>query len=115
MLAKILETINKNAFLIVLVLLVSFFSFQLGRLSNDSSGAPIKIQNTAIQEIFNDHNANMRIDAIDFRVVVSKNGSKWHYLWCPGAKQIKEENKIYFDSEAEAVSAGYTLAANCAK
>jgi len=125
-LAKILETINKNAFLIVLMLLVSFFSFQLGRISSPSGSGPIKIQNAAIQEIFTEtQNSNYKIQnldsenrgevKVDFRVVVSKNGSKYHFLWCSGAKQIKEENKIYFNSETEAISAGYTLAGNCSK
>ena len=123
MLAKILETINKNAFLIVLMLLLSFFSFQLGRISSPPGSGPIKIQNAAIREIFNSQNT-VSIDEsggeagdlkIDFRVVVSKNGSKYHFLWCSGAKQIKEENKVYFNSEEKAVAAGYTLAANCSK
>ena len=125
-LAKILETINKNAFLIVLTLLVSFFSFQLGRISSPSGSGPIKIQNAAIQEIFTEtQNSNYKIQnldsenrgevKVDFRVVVSKNGSKYHFLWCSGAKQIKEENKIYFNSETGAISAGYTLAGNCSK
>ena len=46
-------------------------------------------------------------------VVVSKNGSKYHLLWCPGAKQMKEENKIFFETSEEAQSAGYEPAANC--
>ena len=123
MLARILETINKNAFLIILALLLSFFSFQLGRLSGPSSGEPIKIQNAAIKEIFNEEVFGPVNEGggegedlkIDFRVVVSKNSNKYHFLWCSGAKLIKEENKIYFNTEAEAISAGYTLAGNCSK
>lgn len=45
--------------------------------------------------------------------VASKSGSKYHLPWCPGAKQIKESNKIYFDSKEAAEKAGYTPAANC--
>jgi hypothetical protein len=45
--------------------------------------------------------------------VASKTGSKYHLPWCPGASQIKEENKIYFASKDEAERAGYTPAANC--
>ena len=143
MLTKIPETIKKNLYLIFLIILIFFFSFQLGRVSKTAS-QPIKIQNAAIQEIFSSqNNADTRSDAndankdrgvekidfraksiqeldrspdsIEFRVVASKNGSKYHFLWCSGAKQIKEENKIYFNSEEEAVAAGYTLAANCSK
>lgn len=45
--------------------------------------------------------------------VASKSGSKYHLPWCPGAKQMKEENKIYFSSKEEAEAAGYAPAANC--
>jgi len=47
------------------------------------------------------------------KYVASKSGTKYHFLTCPGAKQIKEDNKIYFNSTAEAESAGYTPASNC--
>ena len=47
------------------------------------------------------------------QVVASKNGTKFHYPWCPGAKQIKTENKIFFTSESQAITAGFTKAANC--
>jgi len=52
-------------------------------------------------------------EAVDGQYVASKNGSKYHLLWCPGAKQMKEENKIFFASEDAAQAAGYTPAANC--
>ncbi|KKW30802.1 MAG: hypothetical protein UY75_C0023G0006, partial [Parcubacteria group bacterium GW2011_GWC2_52_8c] len=34
-------------------------------------------------------------------LVASKSGSAYHLLNCPGAKQIKEENKVYFATEGE--------------
>lgn len=46
-------------------------------------------------------------------VVASKNGTKYHYPWCAGAKQISEKNKITFSSIEEAKKAGYTPASNC--
>ena len=51
----------------------------------------------------------------DPRVVASKAaGSKlYHYSWCSGAQRIKETNKLWFPTEADAISAGYTLAGNC--
>jgi len=128
MLSEILETIKKNLFLIFLIVLISLLSFQLGRVSKTAS-QPIKIEKASIQEIFQP-DADIRINAndtnnkedrgaerVDFQVVVSKKSTsgKYHFLWCSGAKQIKEENKLYFNSEGEAISAGYTLAGNCAK
>ena|SRR3989344_6258772 len=45
--------------------------------------------------------------------VASRNGTKYHFINCPGAKQIKEENKIWFSSRFEAEKAGFAPAANC--
>lgn len=45
--------------------------------------------------------------------VASKTGKSYHLPWCAGAKQIKEENKIYFNTKAEAEAAGYAPAKNC--
>lgn len=45
--------------------------------------------------------------------VGSKSGEKYHLLTCPGAKQIKEENKIYFASKEDAMKNGYAPASNC--
>lgn len=46
-------------------------------------------------------------------LVASKSGTKYHLPTCPGAQQIKETNKIYFETAAAARAAGYTPAANC--
>lgn len=45
--------------------------------------------------------------------VGSKKGTKYHFPWCPGAKAMSEENKIWFSTQEEAEKAGYTKAANC--
>lgn len=54
-----------------------------------------------------------KVPASKRRYVASKNGTKYHLPTCPGAKRIKEENKIWFDSKAEAEQAGYEPAKNC--
>lgn len=41
----------------------------------------------------------------------SKNGTKYYPKGCPN--RIKEENKIYFATPADAEKAGYSLAKNC--
>lgn len=53
------------------------------------------------------------VGAIAGEVVASKSGSKYHLPTCPGAKQIKPENIISFESPVAAQAAGYTPAANC--
>jgi methylphosphotriester-DNA--protein-cysteine methyltransferase len=45
--------------------------------------------------------------------VASKTGKKYHLPWCTGAKNIPENNKIWFNSIDEAKKAGYTPALNC--
>jgi hypothetical protein len=45
--------------------------------------------------------------------VGSRSGKSYHYPWCPGAQQIKEENKIWFGTKEEAEKAGYKPALNC--
>ncbi len=45
--------------------------------------------------------------------VASKNGTKYYIPTCGGASRIKEENKIWFSTKAEAEKAGYGPAANC--
>ena len=45
--------------------------------------------------------------------VASRTGKSYHLPWCSGAKQIKEENKIYFTSKESAEAAGYVAAKNC--
>lgn len=50
---------------------------------------------------------------VGMKYVASKSGKVFHLPWCPGAKKIKEENKIWFSSIEEAISAGYRPAGNC--
>jgi len=40
--------------------------------------------------------------------VASKSGTKYHLASCPGAKQIKPDNRIEFATSEEARAAGYT-------
>ncbi len=45
--------------------------------------------------------------------MASKNGTKYYLPTCGTAKRIKEENRVWFATKAEAESAGYGPAANC--
>lgn len=47
------------------------------------------------------------------KIVVSRKGKRWHYVWCPGAETISDKNKRYFKSESDAEKAGFTRASNC--
>lgn len=47
------------------------------------------------------------------KYVGSRSGTKYHLMTCAGAKRIKEENKVFFATAADAEAAGYSPAANC--
>ena len=112
---------NDQLFLAILLVTIAVTAFGLGRLAERAATTSIK-QSAGASVILNN------IDTMDVPVevenetedasateqyVASKSGSKYHYPWCPGAKQMKEENKIYFNSRPAAEAAGYTPAANC--
>jgi len=47
------------------------------------------------------------------RFVASQQGSAYHLPWCPGARQINDENTVWFASRKEAEAQGYAPAKNC--
>ena len=49
----------------------------------------------------------------DTQIFASVNGKTYTFSWCSGADKIKEENKIFFKSEEEAVATGRTLSKLC--
>ncbi len=124
------KTLSKNTdiLLSILIVAISLSSFALGRSSVSSD----IVQTTNIQQKAASVQSgglktpeNTDIPAKELTAtpvspvqseggyVASKNGTKYHLPWCGGAKQIKEENKVFFESKEEAESAGYTPASNC--
>lgn len=96
----------------LIIVLAAVASFGLGRWSLNDAGTPSGAAIITLQEESTSE-SNDSIDTVEKQYVASKNGSKYYLLWCPGASRIKEENKIYFDSQTAAETAGYTPAANC--
>lgn len=110
--------INDTLFMAVLISLVAVVSFGLGRQSvvRGSFVRPAPLAPAGV--IFTDaatstRNPEISTDIVTVRVVGSRSGTKYHLPDCPGAAQIKEENKVFFDSFALAEAAGYSPAANC--
>jgi len=120
---------RRDLFLAALVFLVSVASFGLGRLSAIwPEKEPIRIDQvgevdqsaSGLGETAGTINFTKRSDSPSSPIsssqgnfVASKNGSSYHLPSCPGAKQIKEENKIWFKTAEEAKRAGYKPAGNC--
>jgi len=110
---------EERLFLGILIVSLTVTAFGLGRLAEQSAlpAEPIvssaSVVFTEASPLAPEEAALNEVPSEDEQYVASKSGTKYHYPWCPGAKQIKEENKIYFDSKPAAEAAGYTPAANC--
>jgi hypothetical protein len=103
---------SEQTFLAGLLCLVGIFSYQLGQSSVEATDDVVSNQQNTAGIIFTDvAEAPTQTDAV--KVVASSGGTKYHKLDCPGANNIKEDNKIYFNSIEQAKAAGYTPAANC--
>ncbi len=94
-------------FMVAVIILTSLISFFLGRLSI------LETESGEVEIYYPDVVAELSKEEGDFRVFASKNGSRYYFEWC--SSQVKESNKVYFDSEDLAEGAGYTLASGCSK
>lgn len=116
---------NKNdLFVAVIIFLVGMAGFGLGRLSVLwIPKEPITIENKRLETRDQrlDKENRKEKEVVDQAALVgglgqlvgSKNGTSYHFPWCPGAQKIKEENKIVFQTREEAESMGYKPAGNC--
>lgn len=98
-----------DTFLVVAIFLISLAAFGLGRLSVLSE------RDGSLEIIYPEGQESAAVLALPEtgEFVASISGSKYHLPWCPGAKSIKDENKIWFTSREEAEISGYTPAVNC--
>jgi len=106
-----LNSLNRrdDIFIVLIIILVGFSGFGLGRLSKIEEGSqPVRIENIPTNK--KDSSSNSLLPG---QYVASVKGSKYHFPWCPGAQRMKEANKIWFFTEEEAQKAGYTPAKNC--
>lgn len=109
-------------FVAVCVVLVAIIGFSVGRLSKiQDTREPVRVYGSvgagtgsSTGEVMGASTGSQSIPQTNSgQVVASKNGTKYHYPWCAGAKQISDKNKITFNSIEEARQAGYTPASNC--
>ncbi len=122
-----IKPFESDLVVVIVIILVALISFGLGRLSKiRENKTPITVENVVsnifgaseesdvpkIGESSNPTSFN-GVNVGEKLFVASKSGTKYHYPWCPGALNIKEENKIWFSSKEEAEKAGYSPAGNC--
>src|SRR3989344_5504353 len=111
--------IEKPLLLGIIVLLIALFSFGLGRLSKDSeSKEPITIVATPEQTSAVATNSISKpitttpiptvtkVGAISGQFVAAESGTRYYLPTCSGVSRIKEENKIWFTTKADAEKAG---------
>jgi metal binding Ada-like protein len=104
-----------------IVILVGLGAFGLGRLSAGQPHQALRIVYpnaqlaTPVKASEGDKTIDQPFDSAQGlrNFVASKNGTKYYLTTCSGANRIKEENKVYFASAAQAQAAGYGPAANC--
>lgn len=108
-------------FLAAVLILTTLLAFGLGRLSKleERFNFPVRIESAAPVSVGDKIGDKKEVDYNkttqnnNGQVVGSKQGSKYHFPWCSGAKRIKADNLIIFNSAEKARAAGYEPAANC--
>lgn len=104
---------GRNLFVLACLVLVAFLAFGVYNLAQIyARRAPVRVER--VQSPGPAHGEPARAVSLPTEgFVASRNGTKYHLPWCPGASTIKPENIIVFETEAQAQSAGYGPAANC--
>ncbi len=115
---------KSDIFTVFIILLVAISAFGLGRLSKDNkSSGPLVIMannieanpNTEILSSISGLTAHTESSstATNGSIVASRNGTKYYFPNCSGISRISAKNLISFNTEAEAVSAGYEKSSTC--
>lgn len=122
---------GKDLLIVLIIILVGICSFELGRLSKESSQGGLQIE-------FLDpgHNAVDNQEGSVFRALelaprasqspleagntgggkgyfASSRGTKYYSVGCSAGKTIKQENRVYFNTPEDAEDAGYELSSSC--
>ena len=102
----------KHIFLSLVIILVAFLSFGIGKLSSEDT-KQITIQGEGLDGTGDNSISLNKSSAQDSTggVFASSKGTKYYYPRC--SNTISLTNKITFPTPKDAESAGYTLASNC--
>jgi hypothetical protein len=118
---------RKDIVTALIIILVAFSSFGLGRLSkieenrenisiiyppNYEQMLTANVSQSLNGDIKKGSGNNFNLDS-NKTILASKNGTKYYFTWCSGVSRIKEENKIWFATEQEAQMRGLAKSATC--
>lgn len=124
-LPRVLQPYIFDLFVLACIILIAVISYNLGRSHALQKKTSLKVGEGVLvynaKNTVSEGSSTLTANAAqvakprDPRVMASKSSTskKYHFTWCTGAKQIKEENKLWFATELEAQKAGYSLAGNC--
>lgn len=113
---------GKNILIILVIILVGLGSFELGRMSvNSSQNSPtIELSSQEANVIKSTQNEVLEqkyefkgVDLADRAYFASSRGTKYYPFGCSAGKSIKEANRVYFATEEEATKAGYSKSSSC--
>jgi len=117
---------GKDILVIFIIILIGLASFGMGRLSkSQNSGLRIEYEgqganiiNSMKEEDFLDADLSLNTSrnltkTNSGRFFASNRGSKYYSVGCSGGKTIKQENRIYFNTQEEIEAAGYELSSSC--
>lgn len=111
---------SNEIFIALLIVLIGFLGFGLGRLSKIEQNRPpitIEMPENAGSALANSASvSNTKNVSVlpEGSVVASKNGTKYYFPWCSGASRISEANKVVYKTIDLARAKGLTPASNCA-
>jgi len=113
---------GNDILIVIIIILVALGSFELGRLSKESTSQGIKIEYKGQLEAIN-QSANvvstvtdvgrLEVNSSGKNFFASNRGSKYYSISCSAGKTIKQENRVWFGTGEEAERAGYTLSSSC--
>lgn len=107
---------GRAGYMIALILLASASSFGLGRLSKTGGGEAVQIDYQAQSLVANTASAvsTPKVTSPSSKAfVASRKGKKYYPAGCAGAASLKEDNKVFFSTEAEVEAAGYSKSSGC--
>ncbi len=102
------ENIKKMSFL-GSIICYGLSSYLLGGFGGSEEDTDIQILTKNTQDIIQYSSKKVETGSI----IASKTGKKYYFPWCSGVNRIKEENRIFFESEIIAQERGLTLSKTC--
>lgn len=121
---------GKDILVVLIVILVGIFSFELGRVSKSGNDGNLQIEYMEPSQTAQGREEGSVIKALEIapqapkssdraenttgkNYFASSRGTKYYSVGCSAGKTIKQENRVYFSTAEEAEAAGYTLSSSC--